>query len=117
MRRAQKSSSFLLLLMLLLFPVTSFAEQIQIVDSGGLTRAIRKVHSGALATVEVVVELANPSLKSEISLVQVDGTSREKLPVQGSASVLRFSEVGQGVWRIKSSAKGVTLRKVQILLK
>ena len=100
---------------LCIFSYSVFADEIQIVDGSGLTRAYGKIKPGSSARIRVVVRKASPSVESKIVLTQVDGTSGELHPSRESDSVLVFSGVKEGVWRIENTSGDLVLEKVRIL--
>jgi hypothetical protein len=98
-----KLSHSIYALALVLFALASFqdawADQIRIVDSGGLVRAIKVTR--VMARVVITFQGANASsIKGECIATNVDGLAAEKrVPVSAKAECA-FSDVGGGSWQL-----------------
>ena len=78
------------------------ADQIRIVDSGGLVRAIKITRSVA----KVVVTLKSPlplTVKGECIATNVDGLAAEKRVAISAKGECVFDEVSGGSWQITAS--------------
>ena len=84
-----------------------FADQLKIVDSVGLTRAVKKIDGPAT----VVVKARNPTDK--ISLNNVDGILPDVEGASDGKGAFRFDGIRDGTWRIINGDK-VEIAQVSI---
>ena len=82
-----------------IWPVSARADQIRIVDSGGLVRAIKIIHSAAKVVLTLQSQQA-VAIKGECVATNVDGLAAEKRVTISAKGECAFAEVGGGSWQI-----------------
>ena len=107
---AARSSLFKLILALIcLSPLTAFAGELRILDSMGLTRAVKFVDEHAKVVISTGSDAAG------ISLSHVDGLAPDIEGKRTSDKSILFADVPEGVWKIKISDQPVAISEVKIV--
>ena len=91
----------LILAFIFLQSASCFADQLKILDSMGLTRAIKKIDG----SVVVVVKSRPGTSAASLSLINVDGVLPDIAGADAGQGVIRFEGVQEGTWRITSVDK------------
>jgi hypothetical protein len=92
--------AFKLFVVLLVGERASAAEEIRVVDAGGLVRAVKVVRANA----RIVVTL-NSAATGECVATNVDGLAAERrVPVSPQGECI-FSDVGVGSWQVQVPGK------------
>jgi hypothetical protein len=106
---------FLILLLLLLTPLSAFCAELKVIDSQGLTRAVKKVEK-----IGVVSITLGPTTKADrgqvtVSLVESTGAEspRSKVVHSGESEV-SFIKVPAGLWQIQVAPPSRILQRVSI---
>ena len=115
--RAVKAAATLFLLSTIVLRSTVFADELQVTDYLGLTRAQKEIDGKVSVTItvrrnekeELDVGFGNPLL------VQRTGVSPNIEGVEVAPMTYEFRGVSAGVWRIRLRNKGLLLDKVEIL--
>ena len=95
----------LTLLTLLVVVTTVAAQEIKILDSSGVARAVKRGSESAPVTVNFATTVQGATL------VRDDGRS---VGGQANGSSVSFSGVSSGNWQIVSQPSGVAIRTVQV---
>jgi len=104
------SKIFLILLIVSLFlPTISFAGELKVLDSMGLTRAVKRVDNGASVRVETRNDTA-----TQISLTHVDGLAPDISGSRQDDGSYVFRNVTQGSWRLTVEGQDVVISQVRI---
>ena len=96
---------------LLMAAPSAFAGELRILDSMGLTRAVKSVHEQASVRVSTGGGAGAPGA---VILSQVDGLAPDINPSKVSDSVVVFEQVPEGAWRIRISSPKVVISEVKI---
>lgn len=99
LNQIQKVMVALVIALMTFWSLGARADQVRIVDSGGLVRAIKITRS--VARVVVTIQSPQPStLKGECVATNVDGLAAEKRSVISGNGECVFADVGGGSWQI-----------------
>jgi hypothetical protein len=86
------------------------AEELKVLDSIGLTRAVKQVAKSA----RVEIRLKDASQSADLELVSVDGLSAPlKSQINGNSVV--FNSVPAGEWKIQSQGTSPSVLEVKIV--
>lgn len=110
-----RSFSISALILVLIQHQYCFADQVKIIDTLELTRAIRTV--AAASTVSVVVQVSESGLSihpESITLSNIDGLVADISAVRAGEDVYKFRGVAAGVWKIALPESTGRLLQVKI---
>jgi hypothetical protein len=90
------------------------AEEVKILDSLGLTRAVRTVSDPATVIVRIASEKGEP-LELQPLLSNVDGIASDIPAVRDSDGNFVFSGLVRGIWQLKDTGEGNLVSEVRIV--
>jgi hypothetical protein len=109
-----RSFLFSILVAVLLLPGVSFAGEIRVLDSMGLTRAVKSVEGAAKVVVSAHIDKKS-LLAVDVVLSHVDGLAADVEGFPSPDHTIVFSDVPEGVWKIKSSEPELVISEVKIV--